>query len=308
MRAIVLCLRSWRATLAGRSVCVLVVLIVCTILAGCGSSTHSSASPTKSGSSSTAAQTGTSTAATTTTTPQADVSGKLDTLPEGTPGTGALPPAPSSSTATAEQTYLAAVFSDAQRFWQREFSEAGVPYAPARLVLFATAVHSGCGVQAHTGPFYCGANRTLYLDLSFFQALARHAGVGPFGQAYVVGHELGHHLQHLLGIDQRVAVLDHQDPSGANTRSVRVELQADCLAGVWAHSSQARGHLTDADLNDALKTAAIVGDDFQQHAAGRVVESALWTHGSSAQRQHWLKTGFQSGRPSSCDTFTSNAG
>ena len=213
---------------------------------------------------------------------------------------------PSSITAETERSYLAAVFNDAQRFWQHEFSQAGAQYVPARLVLFASAVHSGCGVQADTGPFYCGGDRTVYLDLSFFESLARHAGVGPFGQAYIVGHELGHHVQHVIGVAGRVAALDQQDPGGANPRSVRVELQADCLAGVWAHSSQARGQLTEADLNDALKTAALVGDDYQQRAAGRVVDSALWTHGSSAQRQHWLTSGFQSGRPSSCDTFTSN--
>ncbi len=162
-------------------------------------------------------------------------------------------------------------------------------------MIFVSAVHSGCGAQADTGPFYCPANGTVYLDLSFFEALARQAGVGPFGQAYIVGHELGHHVQHLVGVAGRVAVLDQQNPTGANARSVRVELQADCPAGVWAHSGQARGQLTDADLNDALQTAALVGDDFQ-HAAGRVPDSSLWTHGSSAQRQHWLTTGFSVGQ------------
>ena len=284
----------------------LAVWIVCACVAGCGSSGHSSSAQTSSGASSTAAQTGTSTTTSTTTTPEADISGKLDTLPKATPATGTLPPAPSSTTAATERTYLNAVFSDAQRFWQQEFSQSGVQYAPARLVLFASAVHSACGAQSGTGPFYCGADRTVYLDLSFFQLLARHAGVGPFGQAYIVGHELGHHVQHLIGVDRRVAALDQHDPNGANARSVRVELQADCMAGVWAHSSQARGQLTEADLGDALKTAALVGDDFQQHAAGRAVDSALWTHGSSAERQHWLTTGFRSGHPGSCDTFVSN--
>ena len=183
---------------------------------------------------------------------------------------------------------------------------AGVQYAPARLVLFASATHSGCGPAEDTGPFYCGADRTVYLDVSFFQALARHAGVGPFGQAYIVGHELGHHVQFVTGVSHRVAALDQQNPTGANARSVRVELQADCLSGVWAHSSQARGQLSDADLADALKAAMLVGDDFQQRAAGHVPDSSLWTHGSSAQRQEWLTTGFESGRPASCDTFAGN--
>lgn len=285
----------------------LVVLFVCASLAGCGSSSHPSSSETSSGPSSTAAETGTGTTGHTTTTTETDVSGNLDTLPQSPPATGTLPAPPSSTSADAERTYLAAVFTDAQRFWQQEFSGAGIPYGPARLVLFANAVHSGCGTQADTGPFYCPANRTVYLDVSFFQLLARHAGVGPFGQAYVVGHELGHHVQHLLGIDRRVAALNQQDPNGANARSVRVELQADCLAGVWAHSSQARGQLNEGDLNDALKTAALIGDDFQQHAAGRVVDSSMWTHGSSAQRQHWLTTGFESGHPGACDTFAGNS-
>jgi uncharacterized protein len=214
-----------------------------------------------------------------------------------------MPPAPASATPGNERAYLRAVFNDTNRFWRQEFNRAGVEYRPARLVLFRSAVHSGCGKQENVGPFYCGANQTVYLDLTFFDALARHAGVGPFGQAYIVGHELGHHVQFVLGISHRVAVLDQHEPGGANARSVRIELQADCLAGVWAHSSQARGQLTEADLDDAVRTAALVGDDFQQHASGRVVDSALWTHGSSAQRQHWLTTGFRSGKPESCDTF-----
>lgn len=283
------------------------MVVICAFLAGCGSSGHSAA--TQANTSSTSTQTPTTTGTTATTpAPEADVSAKLDRIPKGGPAGGTLPSQPSSPTAQSERTYLAAVFNDAQHFWERQFSHAGTPYAAAGLRLFTNVVHSGCGVQEETGPFYCPASRTVYLDLGFFEALARHAGVGPFGQAYIIGHELGHHVQHLTGINQRIAALDHQDPSGANARSVRVELQADCLAGVWGHSSQARGQLSDGDLTDALKTAALVGDDFQQHAAGHVVDSAMWTHGSSEQRQHWLLTGFRSGSPSSCDTFASNAG
>ena len=279
------------------------VLIVCVLLTGCGSSAPSN---------STQANTGTTTSTTpppsttTTTTPDTDPSGKLDTLPEGAPRSEVLPAPPSSVTPVTERSYLTAVFNDAQRFWEQEFSKAGVSYAPARLTMFASTVHSGCGIQSDTGPFYCGADRTVYLDLGFFELLARHAGVGRFGQAYIVGHELGHHVQFVLGISTRVGALNQQDPAGTNARSVRVELQADCLAGVWAHSSHARGQVTEADLTDALKTAALVGDDFQQNAAGHVADSALWTHGSSAQRQHWLMTGFQAGTPDACDTFTSN--
>lgn len=297
-------LRLSGAAVTRRAAGALVVLIVCAILAGCGSSSPSSSTETSSRSSSTAA--GTTTGGTTTTT-EGDVSGQLDTLPQSKADNGTLPTAPSPSSAAAERAYLVEVFNDAQKFWANEFSQAGVRYTPARLMLFERAVHSGCGAQADTGPFYCGANGTIYLDLSFFDVLARHVGVGPFGQAYIVGHELGHHIQHLTGITQRVAALDQQNPGGANPRSVRVELQADCLAGVWAHSSESRGQLNEGDMGHALKAAAFVGDDFQQHAAGRALDSSLWTHGSSEQRQHWLTAGFQSGRPGACDTFTNSS-
>ena len=278
-------------------------LCACLLAVGCGSSSHSSA--TSSSATSTAATTSTTTTTVTTTPGGSDsaVSGKLGTLPQAPEATGSLPSPPASTATGAERSYLHAVFDDLQRFWRQEFSQAGVAYGPARLVLFRSATHSGCGAQSDTGPFYCPADRTVYLDLGFFALLAHRAGIGPFGQAYIVGHEIGHHLQHLLSIDQRVAVLNHQDPTGANARSVRVELQADCLAGVWAYSTESRGQLTAADLEDALKTAAFVGDDFQARAAGRVPDSALWTHGSSQQRQQWLSTGFREGRPNACDTF-----
>jgi predicted metalloprotease len=127
--------------------------------------------------------------------------------------------------------------------------------------------------------------------------------LGDFAQAYVVAHEIGHHVQTLLGITHQKAVADQHDPGHENARSVRFELQADCLAGVWMHSVYRRGELTDADLKEALDAAAVVGDDFQRNAAGHSRPPEQWTHGSSAQRQRWLKTGFQEGRPGSCDTF-----
>lgn len=278
--------------------CICAVVAACLLLVGCGSSSPSATSATTS-TGAPAATTGT----TATTGPEAEISGKLDSLPQAPKATGTLAAQPTSTSTPSEHAYLHEVFNDAQRFWEREFSEARIQYVPARLRLFAGTVHTGCGAQADSGPFYCPADHTVYLDLGFFELLARHAGVGPFGQAYIVGHELGHHVQFLIGVTHRVAALNQQQPSGENARSVRVELQADCLSGVWAYSSQARGQLTEADLNDALKTAALVGDDFQMRAAGHVVDSALWTHGSSAQRQHWLTTGFESGRPDACDTF-----
>jgi len=170
--------------------------------------------------------------------------------------------------------------------------------------MFVSTVHSGCGTQTDVGPFYCGADRTIYLDLGFFDALARQAGLGGFAQAYVVGHEFGHHVQHLLGVDRRVAAANQANPSGQNALSVQVELQADCLAGVWAHSVYTRGELTASDLEEKLRTATLIGDDFQARAAGRPIDPGLFTHGSSAQRQHWLRVGFESGDPAACDTFT----
>jgi predicted metalloprotease len=266
--------------------------------AGCGSS-KTSTSTVATTSTPTAAATETTTTATAT---QTTVTSQLGQLPQAPDAAGTLPPVPSSG--TVDQAYLRAVFNDAQQLWQREFTQGGLSYAHARLVLFHRAVHSACGAQENVGPFYCPADRTIYLDLGFFDLLARQAGVGRFAQAYVVGHEFGHHVQHLLGIDRQIAALNHADPAGENARSVRVELQADCLAGVWAHASHARGELTTQDLNYALRTAALIGDDFQQHAAGRVVDSAMWTHGSSEQRRRWLATGFETGRPDACDTFS----
>lgn len=181
---------SVQRLLCRRGACALVMAIVCAFVVGCGSSSQSSSAQTSSGSSSTTAQTARTTTTSTTTSPEADVSGKLDTLPEATPATGTLPVAPTAPTAAAERAYLTAVFNDARHFWQREFSEAGVQYAPARLTLFVSTVHSGRGTQADVGPFYCPANRGVYLDLSFFELLAGQAGIGRFGPAYIVGHEL----------------------------------------------------------------------------------------------------------------------
>ncbi len=196
------------------------------------------------------------------------------------------------------------MFTDAQRLWSEEFRAAGLTYAPAGLVMFVSSVHSGCGTHGDVGPFYCGADRTIYLDLGFFDLLARHAGLGGFAQAYVIGHEFGHHVQHLLGIDRRVAAANQANPAGQNALSVRVELQADCLAGVWAHSAYTRSELTTTDVEEKLRTAALIGDDFQARAAGRPVDPGLFTHGSSAQRRQWLRTGFESGDPDACDTFS----
>ena len=176
-------------------------------------------------------------------------------------------------------------------------------YQPARVVLFSSKVRSACGEQS--GPFYCPGDRTVYLDVRFFTELPDNAGVGSAAQAYIIGHEFGHHVQQLVGIAGSVADANHANPSGENARTVRVELQADCLAGVWGHSAYPRSPLTTGELDEALKTADVIGDDYIQRAAGELVDSSLWRHGSSQQRQYWLITGYQSGRPSACDTFAS---
>jgi predicted metalloprotease len=267
------------------------ILCAAVLAAGCGSSSGSD----------TPSPTATKTA-TPTPTPKV-ASPDLQRLPQAPEPSGHPP----SSQDPGRRAFLHAVFADLEALWQREFHGAGLTYRPARLTVFAQQVHTACGTQsASVGPFYCPASFGVYLDPAFFVALSHHAGVrlGDVAQAYVVGHEVGHHVQTLLGITHQKAAADHQDPAGANARSVRFELQADCFAGVWMHSVYRRGQLTDADLQDALNAAAVVGDDFQRNAAGEARPREDWTHGSSAQRQYWLTRGFEAGRPDACDTFT----
>jgi uncharacterized protein len=233
----------------------------------------------------------------------------LERLPEVPAATGSTP-APASPDGTGGDAFLTSVFDDVQSMWKREFEAAGAEYVPARMTLFRDQVETACGAQsASIGPFYCPADHGVYLDTRFFDALARTAGVelGDFAQAYVVAHEVAHHVQRLLGILQRVARVDEQDPAGENARSVRVELQADCFAGVWKHSRYRRGQLRASDLADALRAAAVVGNDFQQRLATGTVRPEDWTHGSSRQRQEWLTTGFEQGRPAACATFAATS-
>jgi predicted metalloprotease len=232
--------------------------------------------------------------------------GDLVRLPEVAEPSASTRP-PSSQPGAGRNAFLRAVFDDVQTMWNRDFADGDVPYRPARLIIFVRAIETACGTQsARVGPFYCPADRTVYLDNRFFDALARQAGVGlgDFAQAYVMAHEVAHHVQFVLGIGQRLAAADQLDPAGKNRRSVRFELQADCLAGVWMHSRYRRGELTQTDLNDALDAAAVVGSDFQQRSATGTIRPEDWTHGSSAQRQHWLAVGFEEGRPGACDTFS----
>lgn len=198
------------------------------------------------------------------------------------------------------------VLDDAQKTWAQIFAAHGRQYRHAKLVLYRDVTYSGCGTaQATTGPFYCPEDEKVYIDLSFWQELKRFGGdTGDFAQAYVVAHELGHHVQKLLGIEQRMRSLSGQDEGEQNPLSVDLELQADCFAGVWGHSTEQRDIVHPNDIAEALKAAAAVGDDHLQRMSGRAVSPETWTHGSSAQRVEWFKRGLEGGQVNSCPTFS----
>ncbi len=197
------------------------------------------------------------------------------------------------------------VLDDAQKTWTTIFGEMNKPYRHAKLVIYRNATYSGCGTaQAATGPFYCPQDEKIYIDLSFWEELKRFGGsTAEFAQAYVIAHELGHHIQKLLGIEGKETRLVQQDPSQRNHLSVDLELQADCFAGVWAHSTEQRGIVHPDDIAGALSAAAAVGDDHLQKMAGRAVSPESWTHGSSAQREQWFRAGLTGGTVDSCTTF-----
>jgi predicted metalloprotease len=225
-----------------------------------------------------------------------------------TPATGAVsaPMTAVDSAAQEEQVqFVSFLLDDVQGVWSKTLPRYGGRFEPARLVLFRNSTDSGCGpAQSAMGPFYCPLDQRVYLDLGFFDELSRRFGAtGDFARAYVLAHELGHHVQHLLGADARVRQAQEANPSAANDLSVRLELQADCYAGVWAHSTDQRRMLDPGDIDEALGAASAVGDDrIQQRTTGRVnVDS--FTHGSAAQRSQWFKRGFESGDPRSCNTI-----
>lgn len=194
---------------------------------------------------------------------------------------------------------------DVHTFWPGEFQRAGKQYQDAQLILFTGSVNTGCGLaSSDVGPFYCPPDQRVYLDLGFFRELSQRFGApGDFAQAYVIAHEFGHHVQDLLGISGQVDSISRQDPSQRNPLSIRLELQADCLAGVWARSTYARGILEPGDLEEGLRGAAAVGDDrIQEQSTGRI-DQDTWTHGSSQQRETWLQRGYN-GTIDSCDTFS----
>jgi len=217
------------------------------------------------------------------------------------------PQTPEQSAAENRDAHLVSfTLDDVQKTWTQIFQQKGwPPYQHAKLVLFRGATYSGCGTaQAATGPFYCPNDEKVYIDLDFWDDLKRFGGsTADFAQAYVIAHELGHHVQNLVGTERKVRRLQQQDPSEENHLSVDLELQADCYAGVWGHAAQERGIVEPGDVDAALSAAAAVGDDHLQKMAGRAVSPETWTHGSSQQRQTWFNRGFQSGDPSSCNTF-----
>jgi len=229
-----------------------------------------------------------------------------DSAAVGTSGSGGVKASPAEERMV---DMVDAVARDAQQTWAENL---GNRYQPTKVVLFRDAIQSACGYAGSaTGPFYCPGDRKVYLDLGFFDELQRRFGAsGDFAQAYVLAHEIGHHVQTLLGTEGQMRQAQRADPGSANSMSVRLELQADCYAGVWGHDASKAGRaaaggveLDPGDLEEALNAAAAIGDDrLQKLGTGRVMPEKF-THGSSEQRRTWFKRGFDTGDPRTCDTF-----
>jgi predicted metalloprotease len=240
----------------------------------------------------------------------ADLGASPAGAPAAAPSPGASPAQGDPRQAAERQLERTAVasFNDAQRTWSTALARRQGGYPEAKLVLFWDQTRSGCGqAGAEMGPFYCPADEKVYIDLGFYRELATRFGApGEFAQAYVIAHEVGHHVQNVLGIEPKVRAAQRRDPSSRNSLSVKMELQADCFAGVWARSAQERQLLDPGDLESGLRAAAAVGDDrLQQRSTGRVSPESF-THGSSAQRSHWFRKGLESGRLDACDTFAAS--
>ena len=205
--------------------------------------------------------------------------------------------------------FVSVVLADTEDVWKQLFSQGGATYTEPKLVLFRGAVATACGSgQSAMGPFYCPADQKVYIDLSFYETLKNRMGApGDFAQAYVIAHEVGHHVQEQLGITRKVeGMRSRVSRADANALSVRMELQADCFAGVWGHHAQnARQILEQGDVEEAMNAAAKIGDDALQQSAGRAVVPDSFTHGTSEQRQRWFATGLKTGSVKACDTFAS---
>jgi len=240
-----------------------------------------------------------------------DLFADLGAAPAGAPaavaGSSASPQQAERRAAAEQKLEATAVsaFNDTQRTWETALARRPGGYRDAKLVLFWDQTRSGCGqAGAEMGPFYCPADEKVYIDLGFYRELATRFGApGEFAQAYVIAHEVGHHLQNVMGIEPKVREAQRRDPRSRNELSVKMELQADCLAGVWARSAQGRQLLDPGDLEAGLRAAAAVGDDRLQKAATGRVSPESFTHGTSAQRSEWFRRGLETGRLDACDTF-----
>ncbi len=225
---------------------------------------------------------------------------------QATPAPEGYGPAPAPAARDQTKEMVARVLGDTEDTWAAVFKSMGAQYVPPKLVLYGGSTRSACGrAVTAVGPFYCSADREVYLDTAFFNDLTRRFGApGDFAQAYVVAHEVGHHVQNLMGIMGKFdAQAQRTDARGRNALSVRLELQADCFAGVWGHSAQRRNLLEPGDVDEGLRAAAAVGDDrIQRQTQGAVVPESF-THGSSEQRARWFKIGLETGDVRSCDTF-----
>ena len=209
-----------------------------------------------------------------------------------------------------DEDFVMAILGTTETLWTDVFAASGQTYDPARLVLFSQATESGCGgASSATGPHYCPLDETIYVDLTFYDELQRRFGVegGDFAEAYVLAHEVGHHVQHELGIMDSVREIQQSQPSEANEYSVRLELQADCLAGIWANSIFQRGNvLQPGDIQEGLDAAGAVGDDRIQLTTTGRVNPETFTHGTSEQRVRWFNVGYETGDPAACDTFNTD--
>ena len=222
-------------------------------------------------------------------------------------GSGGAPQAGGAG-ADRDAQLISFVNGDVQKFWRSTLTAEGKPYREAHVVLYRGETDAGCGTaEASTGPFYCPEDMKVYIDLSFWDELRRFGGsTADFAQAFVLSHELGHHVQNMLGIEAKVTRLEQTEPGERNHLSVDLELQADCFGGVWAHHAQTEKILDPGDIPAALSAVAAVGDDHLEKMTGHAVSPESWTHGSSQQRQSWFQRGFQSGDPSTCNTFGGN--
>ncbi|MEZ5983293.1 MAG: neutral zinc metallopeptidase [Parvularculaceae bacterium] len=222
-------------------------------------------------------------------------------------------PATSRTSAADDESYqfVGSILGETEDVWTNIFANSGGRYVEPTLVMFTGQVNSACGfASAAVGPFYCPADQKVYLDTSFFDELARRFGApGDFAAAYVIAHEIGHHVQTLTGVSDQVrAAQSRGNEAESNAIQVRMELQADCYAGVWAHSAEKLHDFLDAgDIEEGLKAASAIGDDTLQRNAGRRVTPESFTHGTSEQRSRWFRRGFDSGDPADCDTFSANS-